>query len=507
MPMTTPTAAVTALVTLGLLSGCASDTDPPGGVAVPPPAGDGAAGTLGGLVANRDGGGGGWGSRSDTGLAGAGVAPGTVAVSWEFPGLIQTAMGTAFPTYLAHLFGKKPRHPLFFELACVTVSNARTTPLRARLRVDMPVYAQPSSQDFTVPAGKTLSGCLDPTFDLTALYALRDTAPGRVETALTDLDGGAELGTAMRSFAVTAPGDIAWTAMGATLADMVDLMAVFVTPRDAPIDQLQRLAVDESAWKDMGGLNGYERPPVPRTETLDAGQTAYTRVQLETGETLTWKLTAVWGGDGAIDVALFTRAQFEAYQAGTDTAALQIWTAQTAGMQGQASPGAGTLVLAMLNRAPDARTASWLRTPSHMEVAADALQSVFVALQKLKTKYSNIPDTFFNDWQHVRRPREVLEALSANCLDGSMLFASVLELVGMEPVLITRTGHAYVGVRAAPGSPRIWPVETTMIESATFEQAFSTALDELATDEKMDPKFRMVDVKAMRARGVAPLPQ
>jgi hypothetical protein len=160
-----------------------------------------------------------------------------------------------------------------------------------------------------------------------------------------------------------------------------------------------------------------------------------------------------------------------------------------------------------MNLAPEARTATWLRTPSHIEVATDALQAVFIALQKLKTKYSNIPEAFFNDWQHVRRPREVLGALSANCLDGSMLFASVLELVGMEPVIITRTGHAYVGVRSAPGSALVWPVETTMVESATFEQAFSTALGELTADQKMDPRFRLVDIKAMRARGVLPLPQ
>jgi hypothetical protein len=500
MSTSSTTASVTALVTLALLSGCVRNDDSPAGTVPPPPSSSGGGGTLGGLMANQAGGGDGGGND-------AGVAPGTVAVGWAFPGLLQTAQETAFPTYLAHLFGQKPNHPLTLELTCLKVVNGRATPLRARLRVDMPVYARPASQDFTVPPGQTISACLDPIFDLTALYALRDTARGRVETSLVDLDGGTELGTAMRAFSLAAPNDIAWTATGATLADMIDLMAVFVTPRDAPVDQLQRLAAEESAWKDMGGLDGYERPPVPRTETVEPGQLAYARVLLETGETLAWKLAAVTGGDGAVDVALFTEAQFDAYRAGTDTAALQTWKGQTAGMRGQASPGVGTHVLAMLNVAPEPRTATWLRTPSRVEVATDALQSVFVALQKLKTKYSNIPETFFNDWQHVRRPREVLQALSANCLDGSMLFASVLELVGMEPVIVTRTAHAYVGVRSAPGSPLVWPVETTMIESATFEQAFSTALQEITGDARTDPRFRLVDIKAMRARGVLPLPQ
>jgi hypothetical protein len=498
-----------ALVLVG--TGCpfGGGDDGTGGAAPPPPSGAG--GTLGGLF-NHDGGaagaGGNGGGTGDAGVPDGGVVPGTVAVSWAFPGLIQTSMGTTFPTYLAHLFGKKPKHPLLLELACVKVVNGRTTPLRGRFKVDMPVYAQPSTQDFTVMPGQTISGCLDPTFDLGQLYTLRDASRGRVEALVTDLDGGAELGSAMRSFSIAAPSDIAWTAMGAVLGDMIDLAAVFVTPKDAQIDQLQRLSLEESTWRDLGGLNGYDRPPLASTDTLMPGEYFYDRLLFEATDKLTWKLTTLTG-PASVDVYLFNKAQFEAYQATNDTTAEQSWKGQTAGMQATVTPGSGTHVLVIDN--PSTATApaeiGMLRTPVRFEVAADALRSVFVALQKLNTKYSNITDTFFNDWQHVRRPREVLGALSANCLDGSMLFASVLELVGMEPVIVTKTGHAYVGVRSGPGSSLIWPVETTMVGSATFDQAFDTALKEFVADEKMDPKFRVVDIKAMRARGVLPLPQ
>src|SRR5437868_3705655 len=117
-------------------------------------------------------------ARARTDRVASGLASRFIAISFRqttrpsclpmrhFPGLLQTAMGTVFPTYLAHLFGKKPRHPLTLELACVKVANGRSAPLRARLRVGMPVYAQPSSQDLTVPPGQAVSACLDPTFDL-----------------------------------------------------------------------------------------------------------------------------------------------------------------------------------------------------------------------------------------------------------------------------------------------------------------------------------------------------
>jgi hypothetical protein len=110
-------------------------------------------------------------------------------------------------------------------------------------------------------------------------------------------------------------------------------------------------------------------------------------------------------------------------------------------------------------------------------------------------------------FQHIRRVSEVLTALSANCLDGSLVFASALELLGMEPVLILTTGHAYVGVRSAPGSKVIWPVETTMVGTAPFADAFNAGVDEYLADSKNDPQFHVVDVKAMRGKGVLPLPQ
>src|SRR4051794_24566680 len=104
----------TVLVTVALLSGCSSHSDPPGGVVLPPPPSNGGGATLGGLLGSGDG-----GFEAGVETPDGGAAPGAVAVSWAFPGLLETAMGAVFPTYLAHLFGKKPRHPLLLELACV----------------------------------------------------------------------------------------------------------------------------------------------------------------------------------------------------------------------------------------------------------------------------------------------------------------------------------------------------------------------------------------------------
>src|SRR5579862_7041135 len=84
----------------------------------------------------------------------AGPAP-EVAVTWTFPGLLATSLGPTFPTYLAHLFGKHAQHPLTHETVCAAVRNPRPTPLRARLQVGVPAFADPATQDLTVGAGAT----------------------------------------------------------------------------------------------------------------------------------------------------------------------------------------------------------------------------------------------------------------------------------------------------------------------------------------------------------------
>jgi hypothetical protein len=136
------------------------------------------------------------------------------------------------------------------------------------------------------------------------------------------------------------------------------------------------------------------------------------------------------------------------------------------------------------------------------------LTSLFSALRAAHVSYSDVSSTFFSGWQHVRRVTQSLSAMSANCIDGAFVFASAAELLGLEPVLIFKTGHAYVGIRSAPGSSTIWPIETTLLGSlsATPTDAYIYALISRASDVS-DPGYQEVDIKSLRARGVTPLVQ
>lgn len=77
--------------------------------------------------------------------------------------------------------------------------------------------------------------------------------------------------------------------------------------------------------------------------------------------------------------------------------------------------------------------------------------------------------------QRVRLPGETLEERVANCLDATLLFASLLEAISLSPALVIVPGHAFIAWESAPNSDEWRYLETTLIPTATFEQASQTA--------------------------------
>ena len=73
--------------------------------------------------------------------------------------------------------------------------------------------------------------------------------------------------------------------------------------------------------------------------------------------------------------------------------------------------------------------------------------------------------------QRVRLPRESLDEGSANCLDATLLFASLLEAMSLRPALVLVPGHAMVAWETWPDSAEWCHLETTVIGSQTFEVA------------------------------------
>jgi hypothetical protein len=73
--------------------------------------------------------------------------------------------------------------------------------------------------------------------------------------------------------------------------------------------------------------------------------------------------------------------------------------------------------------------------------------------------------------QRVRLPRETLAERQANCIDGTLLFASLLEAISLHPAIVLVTGHAFLAWEAWPETGDWRYLETTMIGTREFDEA------------------------------------
>lgn len=455
-----------------------------------------------------------------TGGQGTGGSSGAVlSATWTFPSLITTTkVAATFPTYVAHLLGKQITEPFPTDFACASVANSGISAGTAHLSVSLGAYGSAVNTDLNVPPRSSKKACVTPNFDKAALYAL--TAPDNATLTATAQDAsGADIGSSNMTIAIAPADDIPWSANGITPTTLREMSAVYVEPNALEIDKLQRLALQYSAFGIWDSGNGpYLRNPYLRSDAIPSGHFVYDPFVVEPAEaaqSFVWTIQSVTCSpctNEAVDVAIFTADQLSAYLAGTSNTATAVWLSQGTGRSGSQVLGtAGQYYIAFINAGSNVgdRSVAWTRTVTKEDVVRDVLLATFQALRAANLTYSDITSTFFSEWQHVRRVTESLEAASANCIDGSFVFASVAELLGVQPVLIFKTGHAYMGIRSGPGSSVIWPIETTLVGSTTVTplDAYATAITNRAMDKATDPNYQEIDIATMRGRGVTPLVQ
>lgn len=147
------------------------------------------------------------------------------------------------------------------------------------------------------------------------------------------------------------------------------------------------------------------------------------------------------------------------------------------------------------------------------------VRAVFEALKLAGIAYVNSPVAFGNSdgqfLQRLRLPRESIATRSANCIDGTLLMASLLEATAIEPGIVLVPGHAYLAwrpQRPKPGVPDAWEyLETTMIATKTFDEARAAATqrtEDLFQKMKADPTkklVKIVSISSLRAAGIAPM--
>ncbi|MCB0555157.1 MAG: hypothetical protein KDD02_16530 [Phaeodactylibacter sp.] len=94
--------------------------------------------------------------------------------------------------------------------------------------------------------------------------------------------------------------------------------------------------------------------------------------------------------------------------------------------------------------------------------------AIWHTLQQKGIRYSNIAESAysFNNnvlSQRVRLIEESLQNTQANCIDGTVLFASILKAIDIDPVIVIVPGHAYLGYYADPSHRNLQLLETTLL--------------------------------------------
>jgi hypothetical protein len=162
------------------------------------------------------------------------------------------------------------------------------------------------------------------------------------------------------------------------------------------------------------------------------------------------------------------------------------------------------------------------------------------ALTKRDVRYADITveaaENRLVSSQHVRLIDESINNAQANCVDGSVLLASLLRKVGIEPVLVFLPRHCYLGFYLDSAGKKLVFLETTLVGGSpseerpkvaglkgvvdaeqakspswgTFVDAIAMGNADYATNRKKfdaadDPGYQLVPIAPARQQGILPI--
>jgi len=201
----------------------------------------------------------------------------------------------------------------------------------------------------------------------------------------------------------------------------------------------------------------------------------------------------------------------------------------------------------ILQEALETKIVSAFKVTTHEH--EETLRQVFAlwsALQKRGLQYSSTTTTPGGSEtvqsQFVRFVDQSLTNTQANCVDGSVLFASLLRKISIEPFLVTIPGHMYVGFYLGAGKSQFIGLETTVLGLAdvadekkpndpaaltalrdkldaatksrrdwkTFAKAVQVGTEDLTKNKEKfateDAAYQWIDLAEARTEGIMPIP-
>lgn len=177
----------------------------------------------------------------------------------------------------------------------------------------------------------------------------------------------------------------------------------------------------------------------------------------------------------------------------------------------------------LLAKAGDGRSMNGYQSKNREDVWAQ-ISAIYSAVGASGLHYSEPPASFTNDGQKIRTPDRVFSGGIATCMDLTMLLASCIEQAGLNPVVLIKKGHAWVGcwlinttfptptfddgqaVRKRIASGELLAFETTVLTHrpvVSLRAACELGLEHLQREEEF---LFAVDIKRARIEQIRPLP-
>lgn len=151
-------------------------------------------------------------------------------------------------------------------------------------------------------------------------------------------------------------------------------------------------------------------------------------------------------------------------------------------------------------------------------VVREQVQSVFEALKAhAGITYINAPLSIGPASQEIRQrinlPRDSIAFRQANCIDGAVLYASLLERAALNAAIMIVPGHAFVGWETWRGNGSFEFLETTMTASHSFDEAWRQGQAQYAAAQAAmeRPLFdrrgfaRLLKLNDLRSVGIVPM--
>ncbi|MFH8701619.1 hypothetical protein [Streptomyces chartreusis] len=139
------------------------------------------------------------------------------------------------------------------------------------------------------------------------------------------------------------------------------------------------------------------------------------------------------------------------------------------------------------------------------------VRAVYEALTDLDLAYVNSVTAYHPEevvaGQRVRLPSETLSQRMMNCLDGTVLFASILENISLRSELVLVPGHAVVGWEAWPDLGEWAHLDTTVMGPDRYDSARQRGDQVVAAygTPEAGELIRRWPVRELRVMGITPM--